>query len=124
MNGRYFLDTNAIIGFLDGNSVLFEVLSSAKWIGTSVICCLEFLSYPDLSKTDEELFEKFVGRISVVDLLYSEEELIQEIRRIRKEKKVKLPDAIIVASASTYEATLVSNDKVFSNSDPIQVLTF
>jgi predicted nucleic acid-binding protein len=40
--------------------------------------------------------------------------LLTEIYAIRAKYKVKLPDAVIAASAVYSEATLLSNDHVFS----------
>ena len=43
---RYFLDTNAIVQLLAGNPDVIDILSGASYIAISVICELEFLSFP------------------------------------------------------------------------------
>ncbi len=69
MNGRRFLlDTNAVISLLQGNAAVRQILSEADWIGISIISKLEFLSLPNLPKSDEDLFSKFVRRVAVVGL--------------------------------------------------------
>ena len=62
MNGRYFLDTNTIIQLLKGNQNLIEILHEAKFIACSVIYKLEYLSFPNLSQNDIELFEVFAKK--------------------------------------------------------------
>ena len=42
MPGRLLLDTNAIIQLLAGNKELLELVSSADFVATSIICELEF----------------------------------------------------------------------------------
>ena len=46
-----------------------------------------------------KLFEKFISRIDVYDILSFDSNMIQKIIEIRKTNKVRLPDAIIAATA-------------------------
>jgi tRNA(fMet)-specific endonuclease VapC len=113
MNGRYLLDTNAVIALLGGHSGLVELLKNAKWIGIPVIVELEFLSFSGLSSSDMELFGNFKSRVNVLSLNASDSGLLEEIIQIRLKYNVKLPDAIISASAIVNQASLVSNDAAF-----------
>lgn len=63
MNGRYVLDTNAVIALLNGDAALLQLLNQATWIGISVIVELEFLSFPKLSAHDAALFQQFRRRL-------------------------------------------------------------
>lgn len=111
--GRYLLDTNAIIALLQGNKQLLTLLNSANWIGASVISKLEFLSFSGISNADKKLFEKFTGKIELIDLLSNEEKLIALVIELRLKYKIKLPDAIIAATASCNNSVLISKDKSF-----------
>lgn len=113
MNGRYLLDTNAVISLLRGHSGLVALLQDAEWVGIPVIVELEFLSFPNLSVSDKALFKRFKSRVEVISLDASDSSLLEEIIRIRQSFKVKLPDAIISASAIQQQATLLSNDNIF-----------
>ncbi|MFZ4477482.1 MAG: hypothetical protein ACOYPR_19970 [Saprospiraceae bacterium] len=62
MNGKFLLDTNAVVALLDGNTSLAQILDTAAWVGISVIAELEFLSFSGLSPQDEGLFQQFKGR--------------------------------------------------------------
>ena len=124
MNGRFLLDTNAVIGLLSGNAALLQLLKGAKWIGISVIVELEFLSFPQLSDSDAKLFAQFKSRVETISLDSTNEDLLQNIVRIRQKSKIKLPDAIIAATAMNENAALVSNDVSFNRIDHLILLTF
>ncbi len=111
MNGkRYFLDTNAIVQLLSGNRDLLNILSDAVYIATSIICELEFLSFPGLSEEDRLLFQRFLARVDVVDLCSGDDLLKRQVLELRAEKKLKLPDAVIAASAAVHKCTLLTAD--------------
>ena len=114
MNGeRYFLDTNAIVNLLRGNIPLAIKLQSSVWVGISVISQIEFFAFSNLSEQDRLLFKKFCSRIEIIDLHSSNLILIEHILRIRITYKLKLPDAIIAASAIQNNAILITDDKDF-----------
>jgi tRNA(fMet)-specific endonuclease VapC len=68
MNGRFLLDTNAIIALLNGNTGISHQLQNTAWIGMSVISELEFLSFRHLSQNDIALFQSFKARIYIINL--------------------------------------------------------
>jgi tRNA(fMet)-specific endonuclease VapC len=107
---RYLLDTNALIALLQGNRELMTLTRSADWLGVSVINVLEFLGFDGLTEQDRQLFQQFVSRITVVDLVHSNAALMAHITAIRQTRTFKLPDAIVMASAALHEATLITND--------------
>lgn len=124
MNGRFLLDTNAVVGLLKGNASLIQTLQAATWIGISVITELEFLSFPGLTTTDGSLFQQFKSRVEVIDLQASNDKLLTCIIEIRKLGKVKLPDAIIAAMAIENNATLLTQDVDFSRIALLSVQNF
>lgn len=116
MNGRrYFLDTNAVIQLLAGNQEILTLLNQADYVATSVICELEYLAFPNLSDEDIELFEEFREQIEVADVCSGDAQLKEKILAFRSEKKMKLPDAIIAASAMQSECLLLTADKQLIN---------
>jgi predicted nucleic acid-binding protein len=122
---RYILDTNAIIFLLKGNKTLLNLTEKADWLGISIISKIEFLAFPALNKSDADLFEEFVARINVIDLTNSDEELIPHIIETRKKhKKVKLPDAIVIATAIANNCTLITGDKQLHKVDEVEILSF
>ena len=75
---------------------------------------MEFLSFPALTAADRACFEDFAGRVVVIDLAASDAALLQGALEIRREFRLKLPDAVVAASAQVNTAILVSADQVFS----------
>ena len=107
---RYLFDTNALVALLQGHTGLLALTQEADWLGVSVINVLEFLGFNGLSDTDRTLFLELVSRIEVVDLSYTDQTLIESIINLRQGRAIKLPDAIILASAASQDATLVTRD--------------
>jgi len=123
MSGKfYFLDTNTIIQILKGNQELVKILQEAEFIACSVISKLEYLSFPNISENDIELFNTFAEKIEIMDLPSSNNELHQQIINLRQEKKLKLPDAII-AGCSIYK-NCTSADKKILEINGMDVLSY
>lgn len=125
MNGkRLLLDTNAVISILRGHEVLLTLAQSAAWVGISIITYLEFKSFPKLTEKDTTLFNEFLRRINVVSLRPEDGDLIRITINLRKTHRLKLPDAIIAASALTNHATFVTADKVLTHAGAMPVISF
>jgi tRNA(fMet)-specific endonuclease VapC len=109
---RYLLDTNALVALLQGHEGLIALVDQAQWLGVSVINVLEFLGFDGLSESDRALFLELTSRLVVVDLIYGNTALMERVTDLRKVRAVKLPDAIVMASAAAYDATVITNDAV------------
>ena len=84
-------------------------------MGVSIINVLEFLGFAGLNDADRDLFAVFLSRVAVVDLAYVNNALMALIADVRKRKAIKLPDAIVAASALWSQAILVTNDAQLLN---------
>ena len=127
MNGekRYFLDTNALVAFGNGEKKIGAFLAEANAVSTSVICELEYLSWEGLTEQDEDHFRQFLSMINVVDVLTGDAVLKNRIVEIRRANaKIKLPDAIVMASASITRSILLTRDHQLLNSDFCETLEF
>ena len=107
---RYLLDTNALVALLEGQEALVALTKDADWLGVSVINVLEFLGFDSLTEPDRLIFAELLSRITVVDLNHAGTALMAHITALRKTRSLKLPDAIVMASAATNQATLITND--------------
>lgn len=117
MGERYLIDTNISIYFLDGHippnaiSFLSEVLNFESNI--SIITKIELLGWNFPNPKKMEINQEFVESSSVFPL---DNEIVEKTIKIRRKYKIKLPDAIIAATAITFDFTLISrNDKDFEN---------
>jgi len=116
---RFVLDTNAVVSLLAGNRTLAELLESADYVGISIISYLEFLAFDDLSDSDQQCFTNLCRRIDVVSLVHDDIKLILKALDLRRKHRLKLPDAIIGATAICRNATLITNDSHFFNIKPL-----
>ena len=108
---RYLLDTNAVVSLLRGGGALQKRLQSAQWVGISILSYIEFLAFPTLSENDRRIFQTFSEAIDVVSLDRTERALIDTVIRLRSQHRLKLPDAIIAATAIERGATLITDDQ-------------
>ncbi len=125
MNGnRFILDTNAIIALLKGNTELLNSLKRISWVGISIVSYMEFLVFPDLSSEDKALFNTFVQRVNVIDLEFSNKQLLDTVISNRIKYGIKLPDSIIISTAIINNAKLVTADKQILSIPNIETVSF
>ena len=78
----------------------------------SVVTEIELLSYPNLTPVVEVEIRDFLAQIIVVDINYHIKELAIALR---KSYRLKLPDAIVAATAQSENAELFTNDTKLTN---------
>lgn len=98
------LDTNAILYLLGGK--LAQALPVGEYF-ISVISEMELLSYPVLDESEQSKIRNFLSAVTVVDLT---EEVKTVAIGLRRQHLLKLPDAIVAATALSLGAQLVTND--------------
>jgi hypothetical protein len=87
------LDTNVALYLLQGR---LAVPLPVEPTFISVISEMEMLGYPDLSEDEERAIRSFAASVRVVQLVLP----VQEAAiRLRRERRLRLPDAIVAASA-------------------------
>lgn len=107
---RFFFDTNAIVALLKGHPDVVDFAHQAEFIGISVISRLEFFAFSGLTEHDKQMFDQFLSRVNVINLTMADNRLLDAISAIRVKSSVKLPDAIIMASAQSVNSLLVTAD--------------
>lgn len=121
---RYLLDTNAISALLSKNKFLLKKLSDAEWVGISVINLIEIRVFEGLDRDSKQRLEAFVIQIEVVGLSMESESLLNKAIQIRQSYRLKLPDAIIAASALEKDAVLVTTDNTFKQIQELKTLDY
>jgi predicted nucleic acid-binding protein len=97
---RFVLDTNIILYFLGGR--LAEPFPAGAF-AISVISELELLAYPGLVASEEQRIRDFLADVPITDLT----QLVKHHTvSFRKRFGLKLPDAIVAATALALDATL------------------
>jgi len=98
------LDTNVALYLLGGR--LAEPLPVGNY-GVSVITEMELLSWPSLTSEEERKVREFLGQVVICELTPS---IRARAVQLRKEQRLKLPDAIICATAMEFGFELWTND--------------
>jgi len=115
MNGNNaLLDSNILI-YLSKNELPFPILDQFAALFISVISYMEVLGYR-FSNSKEENFVKEL--VSMFNVRFVDQEIAENVIDIRKQYRIKLPDAIIAATANTDDLCLVTrNVEDFKNID-------
>lgn len=102
---KYLLDTNALI-YLQGGR-----LAHGLPVGSyafSVISEIELLSWPRMQPEQELVWRGLLASLHRVEL---DADVRESAIRLRRERHLKIPDALIAASSLVLDATLLTNDQ-------------
>jgi hypothetical protein len=102
---NFILDTNIIICLQKG--LLTEPLPSGTF-AISVISEIELRGFAGLTGPQQDWLARFLAAITIVDI---DSIIKEETIRLRQTTRLKLPDALIVATAMTRNAVLLINDE-------------
>lgn len=110
----FLLDTNIVIYLQKG--LLLEPLPVANY-AISVITEMELRSYPAITVSQEQWLKHFVSDVQVISLTDS---IKEQTIKLRKERLIKLPGAMVCATAMIERAVLLTNDKKLHEIDGMQ----
>jgi predicted nucleic acid-binding protein len=125
MGISYIWDTNICIYYLQNQfdenvGAFIDNLLIDNIPVISAITEIELLCWKAATEKDIELIHNFINDITVIEL---EQDIKLKTAEIRKLHNIKLPDAIIAASALTYKLTLITrNSADFKNIPNLQVI--
>ena len=109
---KYLLDTNFILGILKSDPlVLAEASSRQLYVGEcsySAITRMELLGFHGITQKEEALIRQKLDRLTYLPLTGNIENVVIELRQARK---IKLPDAIIAATALCSGIELLTLDQ-------------
>ena len=104
----YFADTNAVLYFLSGNDCMKPYASSR--FAFSIISEMELLSFSKITEEEEKRIRGFLNTCSFVEITDS---IKNRAIHLRRTYNIKLPDAIIAASAIEHNLPLITADTDF-----------
>jgi len=113
------LDTNAVLYILSERNHRNLLLENR--VSVSFVTELELLSFPTISETEERVIQSFLNKVNVIGF---SEKLKTATIDLRKKHKLKLPDALICATAQTDNLTLITDDKKLLNLQDISAKPF
>lgn len=120
---QYLIDTNVVSNYLSsafsiaGMQLMDKVIDAVP--NLSVITQIELLCWK-IDITTEQKVKEFISDSNVLDIT---PDVVVQCVELRKNKKIKTPDAIISATALVYGYTMITiNEKDFANIKGLKVL--
>ncbi len=122
MNGenRLLVDTNMLIFLLEGNQLAEEMLQG-KLLYYSFITEIELLGIHGITLTQRKLIENVLADLNKIS--YSDK-IEKTTITLRQKKKIKIPDAIIAATALVHDIPLITGDKGFKSIQDLECILF
>jgi predicted nucleic acid-binding protein len=111
------LDTNILIYLLKGNKKIETLINNKIW-HISIITELELHTLGQTPATRKKV-ESVIDSCNVINITTS---IKNSVIDLRNKHKIKLPDAIIAATAKCFEIPLITADKGFSKFEEIDIL--
>ena len=105
MGTRVLIDTNIVIDYLAGYAQADYELSRHEDKALSVITWIEVLT--GLPEADHPAVEHFLARFELIALTPA---ITRETVSVRKSTRLKLPDAVILATAHTEKRVLLTRN--------------
>ena len=122
---RWLLDTNVLIDAFAGQSDAVRLLKAlrsrnSEWIGYCAITRLEVLGFAGLNEADEDGLRQLLAEFEEAQITPP---VIDRAIEVRRAARIKIPDALIAATALVYEAQLVArNANDFRSVTGVQVV--
>ena len=111
---RALIDTNVLIDFLSGHEKAHTELDRHVRPAISIITWMEVMV--GASEDNEEVLRSWLSSFHLINL---DSTVAQRAVMIRQQRRIRLPDAIVWASAQQHSLLLVSrNTKDFPASEP------
>lgn len=116
MNGhKVVLDSNIIIYLSKGVLNINDILENYDELYISIITYLEVLGYQFTDEEEKEIIKNLLDRFEMINI---DPGIAGNVLSIRQKKKIKLPDAIIMATAMFLGCDLLTrNVDDFANID-------
>jgi len=114
----YIIDTNILIYILKGDPKV-KYFTQDEALGVSCITEMEVLGKYMISTFEKQIIDRFLNRCYIIEI---DAQIKQLAINIKQQKKIKLPDAIIAATAIKNKVVLVTADKDFENVPNLDLL--
>jgi predicted nucleic acid-binding protein len=109
---KYLLDTNFILGLLKATPEALAIVTERDLLASScaysAVTRMELLGYPNITSDEERLISDRLSKFTYLSISSEVEDLAIALRRTRK---LKLPDALIAATAIHYSLELLTLDQ-------------
>ena len=107
-NNKVIIDSNILIYLSQKKLTINEVFEENTEYFISIISYMEILAYNFSSKEEEAFIDKLLSFFQIIDIT---KDIADKVIELKRKRKIKLPDAIIVATALYQNIILYTNDK-------------
>ena len=115
---EYLIDTNILVYILQGNPKV-RYFAQEEFLAVCCVTEMETLGKYQIFEEEKEIVEELLGECNIIDITYK----IKQIAiKLRQNYRIKLPDAIIAATAIQQNLTLVTADKGFSKISELDLI--
>ena len=107
---NYLVDTNIWVYTASGDPTavgILDLAAAAEWAGYTAITRLELFGYPELRPADEVVLRSMLACFHEVEVSGS---IVDKAIEIRKKRRIRVPDAIIAATAVVMKARLITRN--------------
>ena len=87
-------------------------------LAVSSITFMELLSYSMITEQEEQIIRAFLKGCELIQL---NDDIMEQTIQLRKTYKIKLPDAIIAATAKEFNIPLITADTGFNKIDGLKL---
>ena len=115
---KLLLDTNTILYLLNGDKSVLQLVKDAEII-VSIITEIELLSSKELKEKEENQIRKFLENCLIIDIL---PQIKTNTILLRKKYGLKLPDAVILSTAYTFNIPIITADKKLFRINDVEVI--
>lgn len=106
-----FLDTNILIGYFAGDAGVKSVLERFDALKVSAIAYAEFM----VGLNHDPQRQAAINIINVLfEIVHTDTAICEKAAEMRRETRLKMPDALIYATASTRGGVLITRDRDFN----------
>ena len=106
------VDSNILIYITDKRVNINDIICKNEEYAISIVTYMEVLGYNFKSIKEQVYMEDLISLFTTIEI---DMDIANKVIDLRREYKVKLPDAIICATAILNNAVLISNDIKLKN---------
>ena len=116
MSGKEALFDSNIFVYISQKKLDFDkLIQNYDFFHSSIISYMEVMGYNFTDSREKLIVENLFHEFNIINI---DNEIAESVIEIRKKKKIKLPDAIVYATASCYGLDLITrNENDFVNID-------
>jgi len=115
----FFVDTNVLIYIMEGHRVVSDISKYSFSYGISIISEIELLGKKNISQHEIDVIRSLLNDCEIIGL----NDTIKEIAISLKQKySIKIPDAIIAATAKNFGLPLITADKDFEKIEEVDII--